>query len=163
MIKGVHNLLGKWTVLGVTGGAPLMYLVKVVCFNFFLVSLTLIFCKQSNQGEHNEDFNFVAPESTIYKYWHYLNIRDYKNALNCFTGHKDEYFDLSNIYPLPENIDSISVDTIISKKFLNKKTCEIYYRIRFYSHKDGIFKYFITGDKLILIEKGWLIDKVLIH
>ncbi|MEO0094386.1 MAG: hypothetical protein ABIL69_07325 [candidate division WOR-3 bacterium] len=130
----------------------------------FLILTYLIIEVVCSKNEKTESTSFVAPpESTIYKYWSFLDKRDYKNALKYFTFHRDEFYDSTLIYPIPDRIDSIKVDTIISVKFINKKTCEIYYRIKFYSYKDNCFKYFITGDKLVLTKSGWLIDEVLIQ
>lgn len=127
------------------------------------LTLTIILYCNNNIDSHTAEPGFSTPESTIFKYWSYLNKRDYKNALKCFKSHKEEYYDSTLIYPIPQRIESLTVDSIISKKLINKKTCTIYYRVKFYSYKDSCFKYFITGDKLVWTKNGWLIDEVFIR
>lgn len=119
----------------------------------------------NNNGKLINTFEpcFSTPESTIYNYWLSLESRNYKKALQFFKSHRDEYYDSSLIYPIKNGIESLMVDSIVYKKKLNNKTYEIYYRVRFYSQKDRCIKYFITGDKLVLTEKGWRIDKVLVR
>jgi|GEM_PF-2646398 len=133
-------------------------MIKNILIGFLIV--ISVNCKKEEQVTTQSG---APPESTIYRYWTYLNTRDYRNALRCFRVHKEEYYDSSLIYPIPERIESLRVDSIISKKMINKTTYEIYYVVRFYSLKDSCFKYFKTGDRLRLTEKGWLIDEVLIH
>lgn len=122
------------------------------------ILLTLIFHCSNKSCETN--IQYPPPESTIYKYWSLLAKRDYRNALFCFAGHRDEYFDSNLIFPISQGVESLKVDSILYKKF-QKKFCIIYYRIKYYSSKGMKNKYFVTGDKMILTEEGWKIYEVL--
>ncbi len=128
-----------------------------------LVIFFYLLCSNTNNPGYKINTSYSLPESTIYKYWSYLEQRDYKNALRCFKNHDDKYYDSTLIYPISPLIESLTVDSIISKKYLNKQTCEIYYIVKFYSHKDKIWKSFLTGDILQWTNNEWKIDKVLTH
>lgn len=136
-------------------------------FNYILVMICLILVVYSceNKGKLINTFepSFSTPESTIFNYWLFLDARDYKKALHFFKSYREKYYDSSLIYPIPNGIESLMVDSIVYKKKLNNKTYEIYYRVRFYSQKDRCIKYFVTGDRLTLTKKGWLIDEVLVR
>ncbi len=137
---------------------------KYNVFIFIILLVAVVYsCKKNEDLTISIEPCFSTPESTIYTYWQFLDSRDYKKALRCFKSHVEDYYDSSLIYPIPDRIESLRVDSIISKKKLNKKTYEIFYRVRFYSQKDKCLKYFITGDKLILTNKGWLVDEVLVR
>ncbi len=118
-----------------------------------------IFC--SSKDTHHSNPLYFSPESIIYKYWSFLDQRDYRNALHCFFGHKDDYYDSTLIYPIPNYIDSLKIDSIISKKYPRNNVCIIFYRVEFYSKSEQRKKQFITGDKLVWTKDGWKIDEVL--
>ncbi len=124
-----------------------------------LVTISLTYCQPPNRQVVGA--NFSHPESTIRHYWRQLIKKDYKEALRCFVNFSEDQFLEKDILPLPD-IDSLTVDTIILKKVINKKRVEIYYRVLYYSKKDKFKKYLITGDRLILTRGGWKIKDVLI-
>jgi hypothetical protein len=118
-----------------------------------------IFCSQENNQVI--DPRFETPEKTLTTYWAYLKDRDYKNALGCFSGFKDSYYDSSLIYPLPD-IESLQIDSFIQHKEISRKEVIIFYRIKFYSKIDKTWKSFTTGDKLVFTKTGWKIKDVII-
>lgn len=134
-------------------------LLKTISITFFIFLANFIFCSQ--ETNHIIDPRFETPEKTLSTYWTYLKNKDYKNALGCFSGFKDSYYDSSLIYPLPD-VESLSVDSFIQYKEISKKEVIIFYRVKFFSKLNKTWKSYTTGDKLVFTKTGWKIKDVII-
>ncbi len=121
---------------------------------------TLLYLCCQNRVE-KLDPQFTTPESTIRYYWAQLAKRDYKKALSCFENFSEQYYNEKEIFPIPESVDSLEVDSIIYVKYKGKKA-EIKYKITYFSKYHSVKKFFYSGDILVLTKTGWKIRDVFI-
>ncbi|MEO0227182.1 MAG: hypothetical protein ABIL70_03925 [candidate division WOR-3 bacterium] len=124
---------------------------------FFIIVFS--FCK--NGVQENILPQFATPESTIKYYWSMLGKRNYKEALTCFDGFLENQYNEKDIFPVPDEVDSLQYDSLISLKIKGKKAL-IYYRVSFYSKRQNSKKIFLSGDRLVLTKSGWKISEVII-
>ncbi len=123
-----------------------------------LLVLFFLFCRESKKIETIEP-HFSTPESTIVYYWKSLSKRDYKNALMCFLDFSEKHYNEKDIFPVPEYVDSLKVDSIIYLMIKGNKA-EIHYKVALY--RDTLKTIFKSGDRLIMSKIGWKIKDVII-
>jgi hypothetical protein len=126
-----------------------------------LIAAACLSCRQAPGPRPGVQPLYAFPESTIYAYWSCLDRRDYAGALTYFKSHRNAGYDSSLIYHLPASVESLTVDSIISRQMIGDLACVIRYRVRFYSLKDQRVKSYLAGDKLVWTEGAWKIDEVL--
>lgn len=101
---------------------------------------------------------FSTPESTVYFYWSSLAVKDYKNALSCFSQYRADSYNEHDVFPVPD-VDSLRIEKINNLTYPGRRRAVIAYTVSFYS-KNGKKRVFPSGDHLILTPSGWKIDEV---